>query len=84
MEIQSKMSDILTILPCPICGGKGRLRVTGGNTEKPAAYIACDSDQLCGFFVDDVITDRNTEVAKELLRINTIKKWNAVVKECKE
>lgn len=72
----------LAILDCPKCHAKGKVRLGEAHREEIYAYVYCNGED-CGFFVDDVETPTTTEVAKELLRIRAIRKWNTSVKEWK-
>lgn len=73
----------MEILPCPRCHNKGKVYVEDVHSEEIYAYVGCNTDG-CGFYVADVRRPKTTTVAKELLKIAAIRKWNAAVKTHKE
>ncbi len=77
------MSASLEISDCPICHAKGKVYLDDASPQEIIAWVGCGADG-CGFYVPDVKAPRTTEIAKELLKLRAIRKWNESTKEYKE
>lgn len=65
-------------LPCPKCKSLGILCLNYDSLMgRYGGYIICSL--RCSFFVKEISRPKTTELAKEILRSDIIKRWNKAV-----